>query len=69
LKLPGRFYVTVRDAKKVGFLLGPYDDFHEADANVDRARGLARKADPWAAFYGFGVARDPGPARATVFGR
>jgi hypothetical protein len=50
------FYVTVRDAGRTGFLLGPYDTHPEALQNVDQARALAEAADPWAHFYAFGTA-------------
>ncbi len=50
-----RYYVTVRDAGKHGFLLGPYDTHEEALENVDRGRTLAEKANDRAAFYSFGT--------------
>lgn len=53
----GRYYVTVVDAGRVGYLLGPYDTHVEALANVERARGLAEGVDPRAWFYAFGTAR------------
>lgn len=53
----GDFYVTVRDAGRTGYLLGPYEDLREALANVERGAALARSADPWAAFYTYGTAR------------
>ena len=63
-----RYYVTVRDAGRTGFLLGPYSTHDEARMNVGRARDLARKHDDRAAFYAFGTASTP-KARRTVFGR
>lgn len=68
----GRYYVTVRDHDRTGWLLGPYDTHAEALANVDRGNELACNADPRAHWYAFGTARitDPSaPLPATVFGR
>src|SRR5436305_14155355 len=65
--LPIGYYVTVRDAGRAGFLLGPYRRHREALADVDRGAELARAADPRAAFYAFGTAR--APERRAVFGR
>lgn len=62
-----RFYVTVRDAGRVGFLLGPYDTYAGAHRNVDRGRKLAEEADSWAVFFAYGVSSRPDPCR-TVFG-
>lgn len=67
-KLPGRFYATVADAGRTGWLLGPYDEHHAAISQVDRGRELACAADSRACFYAFGTARDPGPERRTLFG-
>jgi hypothetical protein len=65
----GDFYVTVRDAGRTGFLLGPYGDIRDALANVDRGRKLANQANSWAAFYSYGVARAPiGTEIRPVFG-
>lgn len=64
-----RFYVTVKDGPKTGWLLGPYDDHATALANVKRGETLARKADHFAAFYSFGTAKVTGERAArTVFG-
>ncbi len=62
-----RFYVTVVDGKRHGFLLGPYSTHQEAIDNVDRGCTLANDADPRAAFYAFGTASTK-DARRTVFG-
>lgn len=67
--LAGHHYVTVRSGGRVGFLLGPYDDHHEARANVARGTQLACDANSRAWFCSFGTARDPGRTRATVFGK
>jgi hypothetical protein len=65
----GDFYVTVRDAGRTGFLLGPYDDIRTALANVKRGSALAEKATPRAVFYAYGVSRLPmGTAVKAVFG-
>lgn len=53
----GRFFVTVRDGKRTGFLLGPYDTHAEALSHVRRGSDLADVADPRAAFYAFGTSR------------
>ena len=53
---PG-YYVTVREAKRVGFLAGPYDTHAEALAKVDEATRRAKEADAWAHFYAFGTTR------------
>jgi hypothetical protein len=50
------FYVTVRDAGRTGFLLGPYDTHPEALTNVDRGRKLAIAANDRAWFYAYGTA-------------
>lgn len=70
IRRPGaRFYVTVRSGRKVGFLLGPYVSHMTALANVDRARRMAREADPrGASGASFGAASLPA-SRPTVFGR
>lgn len=51
------FYVTVYDAGKHGFLLGPFGTKKEAENNVDLGRKLAEAHDSWACFYAFGTAR------------
>lgn len=51
------YYVTVKDGKRSGFLLGPFDDHAAALARVDQARKLAEAADCRAAFYSFGTGR------------
>jgi len=57
---PG-YYVTVRDADRVGFLAGPYDTHDEALSRVDDAARRAREADAWADFYAFGTSRVKAP--------
>jgi hypothetical protein len=65
----GDYYVTVRDAGRTGFLLGPYTDYLEVLANIDRGRKLAQAADCRAVFYAFGHSRLPvGTPCRTVFG-
>jgi len=49
------FYVTVRDAGRTGFLLGPYASRLDACARVDYGRELAVRATPDAHFYSYGV--------------
>lgn len=55
----GDFYVTVQDAGRTGFLLGPYSDVREALANVQRGRSLACEANSRAVFYAYGTSRLP----------
>jgi hypothetical protein len=57
----GDFYVTVRDAGRTGFLLGPYEEARDALAAVDRGRELACAADTTgrAWFYAYGTSRLP----------
>lgn len=55
----GDFYVTVKDAGRTGFLLGPYDDIRDALANVRHGSQLAESVNWRAAFYAYGVARAP----------
>lgn len=65
-----KYYVTVVDAGRVGFLLGPYDTLEEAETNVSRGRELACQANQWAHFYAFGCASLPEEKQPkTVFGR
>lgn len=67
---PGaRFYVTIRDAGRVGFLLGPYASHMTALSNVERGRRLAAALRPdQTAFASFGTASHPATLR-TRFGR
>jgi hypothetical protein len=55
----GDFYVTVKDAGRTGFLLGPYPDIREALENVRRGRDLACEHNSRAVFYAYGVSRLP----------
>lgn len=69
---PGNYYVVVRDGKRTGWLLGPYDEHADAIENVSRGRKLAEGANHRAWSYAFGTARvqpglDINPQ--TVFGR
>lgn len=65
----GDFYVTVRDASRTGFLLGPYSDLRDALANVRRGRDLANEHNSRAWFYSYGTSRLPVGTRCkTVFG-
>jgi hypothetical protein len=70
VRRPGaRFYVTIRDGDRVGFLLGPYACHMTALANVERGRQLAIALRPdQAAFATFGTASHP-HTLSTVFGR
>ena len=63
------YYVSVIDGGQYGFLLGPYRTHAEAEANVPRAKGLAREADDRAFWYAYGTAGAPDSVRIqTVFG-
>lgn len=65
-----QFYVSVKDAGRSGFLLGPYDTHEEAKQNVERGREMAQKMDARACFYAFGTCSAPvGTIKQTVFGR
>lgn len=59
--MPVGYYCTVmREAsprRKVGWLLGPFDDKETAESYVGVARGLAAEIDPFTAFDAFGTAR------------
>jgi hypothetical protein len=64
------FFVTVRDAGRTGFLMGPYATHADAISEVERGRELAQKANAWAWFYAYGTASAPaGLINKTVFGR
>jgi hypothetical protein len=67
---PGRYYVSVRDGARHGYLLGPYDTHQEALDNVDRGNQLACQADGRAHWYAFGTCRlaDGTSTVASVFG-
>jgi hypothetical protein len=65
----GGFFVTVRDAGRTGFILGPYPTHEEAIANVERGRRMAEQANARAVFYAFGTARvTASRLPASVFG-
>lgn len=68
---PGRYYVTVRDQDRYGYLLGPYDSHQEALENVERGNRLACAAEARAHWYAFGTGRlsDEAATVAAVFGR
>lgn len=51
------FYVTVKDAGKTGWLLGPYPDHPAALRRVPDGRRIAEQASAWAAFYTYGTSR------------
>jgi hypothetical protein len=54
---PAGFYVTVKDAGRTGWLLGPYDSKAEAEGKVTLGAKLAGQHDDRAHFYAYGVAR------------
>ena len=71
---PGAYYVTVIDGKRVGRLLGPFDNDHAgALAMVDAARTKAIELDPRAHWHAFGTCRVPNddsvPIRAGLLNK
>ena len=50
------YYVTVKDAGRIGFLKGPFATHEEALSQVPIAKGQARAANSRASFYAFGTA-------------
>lgn len=65
-----RYYVSVMDGGRKGFLLGPYSSHEEALANVERGCKLANEADDRAWFYAYGTCSAPADRTiATVFGQ
>jgi len=68
---PGRYYVTVIDGARHGYLLGPYETHRQALDNVARGRDLANAADPRAHWYAFGTGRlkDETATVPSVFGQ
>lgn len=56
------YYVTVRDAGRLGTLVGPFITKGAADAHVDPARKASYDVDPRSHFYAFGTSRIKTPA-------
>lgn len=50
------FYTSVRDGNQQAMLTGPHPDYDTARADLDRAKAIARKADPWSDFMSYGLA-------------
>lgn len=54
-----RFYTTIvrdsRDARKVGYLLGPFESEATARGHIPAARREAERVDPFTAFDAFGT--------------
>lgn len=64
------YYVTVIDAGRHGFLLGPYDTHEQALEQVQTGKERAMAANTWAHFYAYGTARVPKEKTVkTVFGK
>lgn len=64
-----RYYVTLRDAGRTAWLLGPYETHAEALEHVERGRELAYKHDPYTHFMGCGTAKMTGDTQPiAVFG-
>ena len=54
----GGYYVSIlRDGRRMGLLLGPFETHGEALGQVRAARVLAERVDPWAAFDAIGTVR------------
>ena len=63
------FYVTVRDAGRTGFLLGPYETHIDALQHVEKGRKLAQGANDRAWFYSYGTSSLPVTDHIkTIFG-
>jgi hypothetical protein len=54
---PGGFYVSVKDGKRTGKLLGPLATHEEAQRRVPEIRALAERINSRAVFYAFGTCR------------
>jgi hypothetical protein len=67
---PGRYYVTVREGNRHGYLLGPYDTHAEALSHVQRGSEYAAGVDVKAHWYAFGTGRlrDDAETVKSVFG-
>jgi len=67
------YYVTIRDAGRVGFLMGPYATHAEALSRVEEASERTECVDPWAHFAEFGTTRIKAPLTlrrgGVTFGR
>lgn len=53
------YYVTVRDARRTGFLAGPFAHQRQAAAAVERTKEAAYEVDGYAWFYAYGTAKAP----------
>ena len=51
------YYVSIKNAGRTGFLLGPFDHFAEASARIMAVKKAAQEVDAFAWFYAFGVSR------------
>jgi hypothetical protein len=69
------YFVSMINGTRNGYLLGPYNTYQEASANVDRGRGMAIANDSFAHFYSYGTCSIPAddlqrrPDFKTIFGR
>lgn len=54
---PGNYYVSVKDAGRMGLLLGPFRRHAQAIGKVPMAKCLAEQADPFSVFYSFGTVK------------
>ena len=66
------YYVTVEDAGRHGFLLGPLGTKKEAENNVALGRKLATQHNDRAWFYSYGTARvkqDIPQAKPAIFNK
>ena len=67
---PGDYFVSVIDADRFAFALGPYPTHAEALANVERGRKIVAEKYPVKAhWYSYGTSRmDAGSGQVGVFG-
>lgn len=55
---PGNYYVSVKDGRRLGLLLGPFRNDHaKALVMVGAVKRKALDLDPWGAFYAYGTVR------------
>jgi hypothetical protein len=54
---PGNYYVSMVDGPRFALLAGPFAQHAVALDQVEPAKTIAQKLDPWADFYAFGTVR------------
>jgi len=60
------YYVSVRDAGRVGLLAGPFRHHRHALAAEPDTRRKANEVNSWSHFYAFGTCKMPNGARAGL---